>query len=128
MSRVRWYPRPVIRLEPGEMNKTERRYARHLEGLKYAGEIEGYVFEGMTFTLVHNVPERRNGMIYRPDFLVITREAVELHEVKAFSKTTGKALVRDDAKDKIKMAAEMFPWFRWIMVWEENGRWQKEEF
>lgn len=85
------------RMKAGVMNKTEADYASLLKLRKHANEITWYAFEAMTFKLA---PDTR----YTPDFIVLTREGyLEAHEVKV------KAIFRDDAKAKIKIAASMFP-------------------
>ena len=89
------------RLKTGEMNKTEQAYAAHLELLKAAGEVLWYRFEGLKLRLADNT-------FYTPDFAVLTRELVlECHEVKGYW--------QDDARVKIKVAAEMYP-FRFKAV------------
>lgn len=101
-------PRPV----PGQMNKTEKLYAGHLELLKKADEIKDYRFEPLNLRLAKNT-------FYRPDFLVIT-QFIEFHEVKGHWE--------DDARVKIKVAAELFPWFRFIAVQYEKKQWITEAF
>lgn len=89
------------RLKTGQMNKTEALYAAHLNTLSFSGEVAWYKFEGMKFRLADNT-------FYTPDFCVmLTDGTVELHEVKGFW--------QDDAKVKIKVAADMYP-FRFIAV------------
>ncbi len=105
------------RMKAGAMNKTEAAYAQHLEGLKAAGEVAWYAFEGMTFKLADRTR-------YTPDFAVMRSDGLmELHEVKGFW--------RDDARVKIKVAAEMFP-FRFIAVMAKpkkaGGGWSVEVF
>lgn len=101
------------RLKQGEMNKTEARYAAYLEQLKQAGEVLWYKFEGLKFRLANNT-------FYTPDFAVMIRDGqMQLHEVKGYW--------RDDAKVKIKMAAELYP-FEFIAVYFQKGRWQFETF
>lgn len=83
------------RLKTGQMNKTESEYAQHLELLKRTGKIAWYRFEGMKFRLADNT-------FYTPDFAVMRSDgALEMHEVKGFW--------HDDARVKIKVAAEMYP-------------------
>ena len=83
------------RLPVGKMNKTEEAYAAHLELRKAAGEVLWWKFEGMKLRLADNT-------FYTPDFNVLTRDCVmECHEVKGYW--------IDDARVKIKVAAEMFP-------------------
>lgn len=94
------------------MNKTEERYAWLLEGRKQAGEIQRYEFEKITLKLGADCR-------YTPDFYVVNRESeVEFHEVKGF--------FRDDAKVKIKVAAENFP-FRFFLAQVVKGGWEVTE-
>lgn len=83
------------RLKPGQMNKGETAYAAHLERLKFAGHVLWYRFEGLKLRLADNT-------FYTPDFAVLAGDAVlECHEVKGWW--------QDDARAKIKIAAEMYP-------------------
>ncbi len=91
------------------MNRTEAKYGQHLELRLRAGQIAWYKFEGITFKLADDTR-------YTPDFvLMLTDGTIECHEVKGFW--------RDDAKVKIKVAAEMFPFvFRSVML--KHGGWE----
>jgi hypothetical protein len=105
------------RLKPGVQNRTEAEYAALLESRKIAGEIAWYAFEGVTFKLAADTR-------YTPDFAVMLADGrMEMHEVKGFW--------RDDAKIKIKVAAEMFP-FRFVALKKRSkksgGGWDVEEF
>jgi hypothetical protein len=83
------------RLKTGEMNKSEANYAKHLELRKQAGEILWYAFEGMKYRLANNT-------FYTPDFAVLRADGVlEMHEYKGYW--------LDDARIKIKVAAELYP-------------------
>lgn len=83
------------RLKSGQMNKTEQAYAAHLELRKAAGEVLWYRFEGLKLRLADNT-------FYTPDFVVLAADyALECHEVKSFW--------MDDARVKIKVAAELYP-------------------
>jgi hypothetical protein len=100
------------RLKQGEMNKTEARYAKYLETLKQAGEIQWYAFEGVKFRLADNT-------FYTPDFIVLCANGIiEAHEVKGF--------MTDDANVKIKVAASMYP-VRFLLIREgkkeQKGQW-----
>lgn len=105
------------RLKPGEMNKTEARYAAHLEAMKQRGEIHWYKFEGLKFRLADKT-------FYTPDFAVMVADGhIELHEVKGYW--------QDDAKVKIKIAADMYPMrFLAVMVLphKQGGGWSYEDF
>lgn len=89
------------RMKAGRMNDAEFAYSRVLELRKIAGEILWYSFEGMTLRLADRAT-------YTPDFMVMLASGeLEAHEVKGFW--------TDDAKVKVKVAAEKFP-FRFIAV------------
>ncbi len=80
------------------MNGTEKEYCTTLIAKLAASEINGYAFEKLTLKLADDTR-------YTPDFMVIlTDGTIEFHEVKGWG-------FEDDAKVKIKVAAEMFPWF-----------------
>ena len=105
------------RLRTGEMNKTEQRYADHLETRKQAGEVAWYRFEGIKFRLADNT-------FYTPDFAVmLVNGQLEAHEVKGHW--------QDDARVKVKVAADQYP-VRFIAVKagraRDGGGWQTEEF
>ncbi len=108
------------RLKTGEMNKTEAAYAAHLELLRRAGEIVWFKFEGMKFRIADN-------SFFTPDFAVMRADgALEAHDVKG-----AWHLFQDDAKVKIKVAADMYP-LRFIAVVRqskrEGGGWDVEDF
>lgn len=105
------------RLKAGVMNKTEAAYADHLKGLQAAGEIVWHKFEGIKFRLAANT-------FYTPDFLVMKPDGqLEAHEVKGYW--------QDDARAKIKIAADMYP-VKFIAVMartkKAGGGWSVEEF
>lgn len=105
------------RLKTGQMNKTESEYCQLLELRKRAGEIAWYRFEGVKLRLADNT-------FYTPDFAVmLSTGEMEMHEVKGFW--------TDDARVKIKVAAEQYP-FRFIAVKPKakkaGGGWEVEEF
>jgi hypothetical protein len=95
------------RLKAGTMNKTEARYAAHLELQKSAGVIAWYAFEVLKLRLADKC-------FYDTDFLVMQADgALEVHEVKGF--------FTDDSKVKLKVAADKFP-FKFIVVKEMKGK------
>lgn len=105
------------RLKAGTMNKTEQSYATTLEQKKWAGEVAWYRFEGVKLRLADNT-------FYTPDFAVMLANGeMEMHEVKGYWV--------DDARVKIKIAAEMYP-FRFIAIKvnpkKEGGGWSIEDF
>jgi hypothetical protein len=110
-------------LEQLHQNKTEAAYSEYLRLLKIQDRILDYRFEPMRLVLRHAVPGKAKGMTYTPDFLVVHKDYFEFHEVKGFW--------REDARVKIKMAAELFPWFRFLAVSRGTrgvAEWEIEEF
>lgn len=106
------------RLKSGELNKTEQRYKDLLERLKTSGEVLWYIFEGMTFKLADNTR-------YTPDFMVMRSNGeIQAHEVKG-----SKFIFQDDAKVKVKVAAEMFP-VKFIVVFPnaKTNNWDVVEY
>jgi len=110
-------PGPII--PKSRMNKTEAKFADYLEAEKHLKRILDWRFEPVKFILAQNIKGKRNATTYTPDFIVITRDCVGFVEVKGFW--------RDDAKVKIKVAADMFPWFKWRVVYLKKGEWIFEE-
>ena len=105
------------RLKTGAMNKTEAAYDAHLATQQHAGQILWRKFEGLKLRLADNT-------FYTPDFAVMAADGVmECHEVKGYW--------QDDARAKIKVAADMYP-FRFLAVRvkpkKEGGGWAVEDF
>lgn len=107
--------RALGRLKQGVMNKTEAKYATHLEQLKVLGEISWYSFEAWKFRLA-------NKTFYSPDFIVMRSTGeLEAHEVKGYWE--------DDARVKIKVAAQMHPLQFIAVMWNKNNDcWDFEYF
>jgi hypothetical protein len=96
------------------MNKTEAAYAEHLQALYVAGRVLWWRFEPIRLRLA-------NGAYYKPDFGVkLLDGSFELHETKGHW--------REAARVRIKVAAELFPMFRFIAVTRDGGNWKREEF
>jgi hypothetical protein len=105
------------RLKVGAMNKTEAAYDRGLKDALSLGTIHWYRFEGLKLRLADNT-------FYTPDLAVMAADGViECHEVKGFW--------RDDARAKIKIAAEQYP-FRFkavqVLAKKHGGGWKVELF
>lgn len=105
------------RMAKGKMNKTETRYAQLLDAKKHDGEILDWKFHVFRLRLADNT-------FYEPDFLVLGAGGqIEIHETKG-SYTTDKGQL------KVKLAAEVLPWFRvfkcsWLA---KEKRWNIQEF
>lgn len=77
------------------MNKTEQARAIDLEAMKRAGQIVAWWYERWTFKLADDLR-------YTPDFVIQKPNgALEVEEVKGFW--------RDDARAKVRMFVELFP-------------------
>lgn len=105
--------RALGRLKSGQMNKTEEAYSNYLEGLRRAGEIPWYRFEGIKLRLADKT-------FYTPDFAVLNKLCqIEIHEVKGF--------MMDDANVKIKVAAEQYPFIFKLVRKAKGGVWNITE-
>ena len=105
------------RLKTGERNKTEQAYENLLESMRISGEILWYKFEGIKLRLADNT-------FYTPDFFVLMANGqLECREVKGHW--------QDDARAKIKIAADMYP-SRFIAAKpkpkRDGGGWEIEVF
>ena len=105
------------RLKAGQMNKTEQAYAERLEYLRSIGAVAWYKFEGVKLRLADNT-------FYTPDFAVMLPDGqMEMHEVKGHW--------TDDARVKIKVAADMYP-FQFVALRakskRDGGGWAAEHF
>jgi len=99
---------------PGGMNKIERRYSEYLELRRRAGEIVWWGYEAIKLRLAART-------YFTPDFVLQPPVGrLEVHETKGYW--------REDARLKMKTAAELFP-FRFIGVQDAGrGNWQFEYF
>lgn len=105
----RWHGR--ARHQPGVMNKQESKFAENLEALRLSGEILSWMYEPLKLKLADRT-------YYSPDFMVIYPDGlIEFAENKGHWE--------DDARVKIKCAAEKFPMFRFVAV-DKKGK--REEF
>ena len=95
------------------MNKLESQFSRMLDMWKAGGIVEWYAFEQIKFRLAGRT-------WYTPDFFVVEKTKTVIYEVKGFW--------RDDARVKIKVAAEMYPHFTWIGCRFIRGEWHYEYF
>lgn len=95
------------------MNETERKRGIELEALKRDGRIRDWWFERVTLKLGDDCR-------YTPDFAIIENDGT-----LRFEETKGHW--RDDAKVKIRVAAQQFP-TRFTALRIVKGDWQTEEF
>jgi hypothetical protein len=111
--------RPVARgrVRVAGMNKMESAYRDVLHGRVLVGDVLWFRYEAMKLRLADNT-------FYSPDFAVMLASGeLEVHEVKGHWE--------DDARVKIKVAAEQYP-FRFCAVTaiasKHGGGWKVEEF
>lgn len=112
------FARARARHTPGTMNKTEQLYSVCLDDQKALGQILDWQFESVTFKLAKDTR-------YTPDFVVLLPDGtLECREVKGFWE--------DDARVKIKVAADKFWWFRFCGIKpipkKNGGGWEREDF
>lgn len=103
---------------PGQMNQLEADYVGTLMLGMSTGQIQSFKFEPIKLRLGKNWKTT-----YTPDFQVVTADGhIELHEVKGHWE--------DDARVKIKVAAEMYPEYKFIAITRKskNAPWSYEEF
>ncbi len=105
---------------PGVMNQTESAYADTLQALKLTGEIIDWKFEGVKFRLA-------DLCFYTPDFAVFYADGVmEFVDAKGGGPMDDKSIV------KAKVAAEQFPFFRFVIEQrlpkKLGGGWKRTEF
>ena len=105
---------------PGVMNQTETAYSEMLQVRQEAGEIAAWWFEAIKFKLADNCH-------YSPDFAVLFADgSMEFIDAKGGGPIDDKSVV------KIKVAAEKFPMFRFVMeqkrAKKHGGGWKRKEF
>ena len=83
------------------MNSWEQKHADWLKLEQYAGRVKSFAYESVKLRLA-------NRTWYTPDFIVVKPDGgLEFHEVKGFW--------RDDARVKIKVAAEQIRWATFVV-------------
>lgn len=104
------------------MNKTELAYSRVLEAEKKAGRLTWWQFEPVKLRLA-------DGCGLTPDFMTMDADGfITMVDTKAYWASAKKVGVTDDSLVKMKVAAETFPMFRFIMTWQKEGLWEEREF
>lgn len=120
--------RPRRRHERGVMNKVEHAYAEVLAIKAHQQEILCARFECVKLRLADDTT-------FTPDFFVTYPDHFEFHEVKPTKKVKGSGreirevpYFEEDARIKVKIAAEQYPEFLFVTVWKTHEGWQREEF
>lgn len=101
------------------MNKLESAFAGLLELKRLAPDCDDVIYHCFEPVKLRLGPNWKTS--YCPDFMVMDSEGIiTFYEVKGFWE--------DDARVKIKVAAEMYPLFRFVAVRQEKGAWIYEAF
>ena len=97
------------------MNKTEAWYATHvLTPLVAEKSINSWAYEAFKIRLADKT-------WYTPDFMVITASGlIEFHEIKG----SWSAPHQDDARVKLKVAAEDHPWALFVAYEHKTRSWE----
>ncbi|MEM9490033.1 MAG: hypothetical protein AAGC55_12875, partial [Myxococcota bacterium] len=67
---------------------------------------------------------------YTPDFVVYRSDGgIEFHEVKGYygTKRAHRSGKEREGRLKIKVAADRYRYHSFVIVWREDGRWQRED-
>jgi hypothetical protein len=110
-------PKPSKRIRQSTkplLNKLEEEFLEHLQTIWLTSRIQS---QSIRFKL-------GNGIWYKPDFVVPmvghTCEALVAYEVKGPHAFRG-------GFENLKVAASLYPWIKWILVWKEDGEWREQE-
>ena len=105
------------RMKTGQMNKTEERFAQMLELERHAGKVQWWKFEAIKLMLAKNTSLTVDFAVL-PDTGILT-----MIDVKG-----SKAMVTDDARAKMKIAAELYPFvFKLAYPRAKGEGWDIEE-
>ena len=94
-------------------SKLEETFAYRLVLEKRTGIIANYWYEPLNLRL----PGKKN--FYKPDFLVLAGNGLTFYEIKGRNKSDDRSLV------KIKTAAGITPWAKFVLVKRINGQWHE---
>ncbi|TPW31824.1 DUF1064 domain-containing protein [Martelella alba] len=98
------------RLPPGKMNRTEARFASHLDALMTTGDLLWWRFEAIKLTLAKNTT-------ITVDFATLPASGLlTMIDVKG-----SKAIYTDDARAKMKIAADIFPFVFQVAYPKDKG-------
>jgi len=97
----------------GYKSKLEETFAYRLVLERAGGEIANFWYEPLNLRL----PGGKN--FYKPDFLVLAGDGLTFYEIKGRNKSDDRSLV------KIKTAAGLTPWAKFILVKWIGGQWDE---
>jgi hypothetical protein len=94
-------------------SNTEAGYASYLHVQMLGGDIQLYRYEPFRLHLAERTT-------LTPDFLVVMKDgSLQIHEVKGWA--------REDAMVKLKIAARLYPWWKFVLVKRVKGQWDCRE-
>ncbi len=97
----------------GYKSKLELSWANYLQGLWALKAILSWWYEPLNLRL----PGKKN--FYKPDFLVMSETGLTFYEVKGRNLSDERSLV------KIKTAAGLTPWAKFVLVKRIRGSWEE---
>ena len=104
-----------------KMTGLELEFAQVLEVEINQGYIESWHREPMKFCLGAASKKTNRRTWYMPDFIAVDYSGkITAYECKGFE--------REDDRLKLKVAAKLYPWIRWVMMKKINGKWDREMF
>jgi len=113
-------PKPTGK--PRGMNKWEQRFAAELDAQKACGLIEWWAYESVRLKLA-------NGAWYKTDFFVMWNMENEDFHVSMLKPTCYeiKGYMREAANVRIKVAADKYRCFKFVIVKWSGGAWVYDE-
>ena len=107
-----------------KMTGLEIEFTQVLETWKSQGQIDAWYREPFKVCLGAASQKTGRRTWYMPDFVAIKRMGswanITAYETKGHE--------REDDRVKLKVAAKLYPWIRWVMVKKINGRFEYEGF
>ncbi len=107
------YSKKRVRQSSRTMNKLETEF---YERLKLS--FDNVYYEPMRMKLC-------NGVAFIPDFMVIRKISDSCTSV-VFFEVKGNQPIQDDASVKIKMAAQQYRLFKFVLCWKKDGQWREQ--
>lgn len=98
----------------GYRSKLELNWANYLDVLKAVKDIDGWAYEPLRFKL----PGERN--YYKIDFSAWKNGGVTFYELKGWNQSDSRSLV------KLKTAAGLNPWGKFVLVKNHDGIWDEQ--
>lgn len=103
-------PRRIRQSQKPLLNKLEQEYYHHGGLVNLTSPVS---IQAIRFRLA-------NGLNYKPDFFLWFPNRPAGIEVKGPHAFRG-------GFENLKMAAHQYPWIQWILVWKQDGVWQRQE-